>query len=64
MTVGPVQTFQIEHTSEADAYLDDLLKNPKYRSMSEVLIRAQRLIPDNEIRAYFVNKAKKLLKND
>jgi hypothetical protein len=64
MAVGSVQTFQIEHTTEADDYLSDLLKNPKYRSMSEVLIRAQRLIPDNEIRAYFVNKAKKLLKAD
>ena len=61
MTVGPIQTFQIEHTSEADSYLSDLLTNPKYRTMSEVLIRAHKLIPDDGIRSYFINKAKKAL---
>ena len=62
MTVGPIQSFKIEDKSEADSYLTDLLKNPRYRSMNEVLIRAQQLITDDQIKSYFVNKAEELLK--
>jgi hypothetical protein len=53
-----VKTFKIENESEADSYLRDLLAKPEYRSMNEVYVRAQKLIPDARLRNYFINKAK------
>jgi hypothetical protein len=60
--VGPVGPFVIESESEADDYLRDLLEKPEYRSMGEVQMRAQKYIKDNNIRKYFVKKAKETLK--
>ena len=56
-----IETFKIEDESEADAYLRDLLANPEYRSMDEVYVRAQKLIPDARLRNYFINRAKVIL---
>ncbi len=61
MTVGPIQPFSIEHESEADSYLKDLLANPEYRSMGEVERRAKKLIKDSRLRDYFIDKAKAAL---
>lgn len=62
MTVGPVGPFTIECESEADYYLNELLKKPEYRSMSEVTMRAKKYIKDEHLRIYFINKAKEILK--
>ena len=56
-----IETFKIEDESEADAYLRDLLAKPEYRSMDEVYVRAQKLIPDSRLRNYFINRAKVIL---
>ena len=56
-----IETFKIEDESEADAYLRDLLAKPEYRSMDEVYVRAQKLIPDARLRNYLINRAKVIL---
>lgn len=56
-----IEAFKIENESEADSYLKDLLAKPKYRSMNEVCVRAQKLIPDRRLRDYFINQAKAIL---
>jgi hypothetical protein len=61
MTVGPIETFVIEHESEADAYLDDLLKKPENRSMDVVERHADLRIKDASIRKYFIAKGKALI---
>ena len=57
-----VESFIIERESEADAYLDDLLKKPEYRSLDETKIRAQKYIKDDKLKKYFINKAEEMLK--
>jgi hypothetical protein len=57
-----IEAFKIENESEADSYLKDLLAKPKYRSMNEVYVRAQKLIPDRRLRDYFINKARAILR--
>jgi hypothetical protein len=61
MTVGPIETFSIQHESEADSYLEDLLAKPEYRSMDEVEKRAKNLIKDIRLRSYFLDRAKVVL---
>jgi hypothetical protein len=56
------EPFMIENESQADSYLESLFEKPEYRHMSEVKIRAQRYIKDDGLRAYFLNKARKMLK--
>ena len=62
MAIGPVEPFKIENESEADTYLKDLLARPEYRSMTEVQSRAQKDIPDPQLKKYFIDKAKEILK--
>jgi hypothetical protein len=52
-----VELFKIENKHEADDYLRDLLARREYRSTDEVLKRAQKYIKDEQLRAYFINKA-------
>ena len=59
--MSKIETFMIESESEADAYLKDLLTKSEYRSMDEVAIRAQKLIKDENLKNYFINKAKESL---
>ena len=59
MTVEP---FKIENETEADEYLKDLLATPQYRSMNEVQIRAQTYITDAQLKKYFIDKARDILK--
>ena len=59
MTIEP---YKIESESEADYYLQELLKHHKYRSMNEVIMRAQQYIKDDRLKNYFINKAKEMLK--
>ncbi|MHC2255663.1 hypothetical protein ACVILK_005355 [Bradyrhizobium embrapense] len=42
MSVG---SFKIENKAYADEYLDALFEEPKYRSMAEVRMRADKFIP-------------------
>lgn len=56
-----IASYRIESESEADAYLSDLLAKEEYRSMLEVEHRANQFIPDDELRAYFINKAREIL---
>jgi hypothetical protein len=49
MAIGPSEQFKIEHESEADAYLDDLLAKPENRSLSEVRKHAAMLITDKRL---------------
>ena len=57
-----VEPYTMDSESEADEYLDGLFKEPKNRSMDEVHMRAQKLIKDPNIKKYFVNKAKEMLR--
>jgi len=61
MTVGPIETFVIDHESIADEYLRDLLKKPENRSMDVVERHADLRIKDARIRAYFITNAKEML---
>lgn len=56
-----IESFKIENEEEADAYLEDLLKNPDYRSLDEIKLRAQKLIPNRELANYFIAKGVKIL---
>lgn len=56
-----IEPFTIDSEAEADDYLHDLLAKDEYRSMDEVASRAQRYIRDNNIRNYFITKAKEIL---
>jgi hypothetical protein len=62
MPVGPVQSYVVEHETEADAYLRELFKTKENRSMDVVLAHVQRVTKDDRYRTYFVNKAGELLK--
>jgi hypothetical protein len=61
MTVGPIETFVIDHESIADEYLRDLLKKPENCSMDVVERHADLRIKDVAIRAYFITNAKEML---
>jgi len=56
-----IAPYRIESESEADAYLSDLLAKKEYRSMLEVEQRANQFIQDDELRAYFIKKARDIL---
>jgi hypothetical protein len=62
MSIGPVQSYVVEHESEADAYLRELFNTRENRSMDVVRIHAQRVTKDDRYRTYFVDKAAELLK--
>jgi hypothetical protein len=62
MPVGPVQSYVVEHETEADAYLRELFKTNENRSKDVVLVHAQRVTKDDRYRTYFVDKAAELLK--
>jgi hypothetical protein len=57
-----VKSFMIESEYEADDYLRDLLAKHEYRSMNEVNKRAQEYIKDENLKNYFINKAREILK--
>jgi len=63
MRKNMIETYVIENESEADKYLNDLLKNEKYRSIDEVRIRAEKYIRDTIIKKYFIAKAEEMLQN-
>lgn len=56
-----VEPFIIESEAEADNYLNDLLEELALRSMDEVYLRAHKLIRDENLKQYFINKAKGIL---
>ncbi|WP_421217608.1 hypothetical protein [Aeromonas jandaei] len=56
-----IERFKIENVTEADAFLRDLLAKDEYRSMDEVIVRAHELVSDDNLRMYFINKAKEIL---
>ncbi|BCS47816.1 MULTISPECIES: hypothetical protein [Aeromonas] len=56
-----IERFKIENVTEADAFLRDLLAKDEYRSMDEVIVRARELVSDDNLRMYFINKAKEIL---
>jgi hypothetical protein len=60
--ISEIQSFRIDTESDADEYLDELLRDSKYRSMDEIEGRAQTLIKDEKIRDYFVERGKEKLK--
>ena len=62
MAIGPIQTFFIERETEADSYLSALLAEPENRSMDVVRAHAQRLIKDDDLKTYFLIRAKQTLK--
>ena len=62
MPVGPIEPFAIESELEADDYLRDLLANPDYRSMDEVRRRAEKLVKNEPLKNYFINRGQELLK--
>ncbi|WP_323884992.1 hypothetical protein [Aeromonas caviae] len=56
-----IQRFKIENETEADFFLKDLLARDEYRSMNEIRVRAHKLISDETLRMYFINKGKQIL---
>ena len=56
-----IERFKIENVAEADAFLRDLLAKDEYRSMDEMIVRARKLVPDENLRMYFINKGKQIL---
>jgi hypothetical protein len=61
MTVGPIGEFKIDNEAEADYYLIEFLSKPEYRSMDEVVIRAQE-IKYPRLKVSFINKGKEMLR--
>lgn len=59
--VKVIERFKIENVTEADLFLRDLLAKDQYRSMDVVIARARELILDDDLRMYFINKAKEIL---
>lgn len=62
MSVGPIQPFVIDDEHIADAYLRDLLEKPEYRSMDEVRMRADKYIPNTDLKDRFIAEGEKRLK--
>ena len=58
-----VESWKIESEAEADAYLKDMLSKPEYRRDDELLLRAQKHVPDAAIRVYFIDKGREMLKD-
>jgi hypothetical protein len=56
-----VESFKIESEAEADAYLEYLFNDPKHRTMDEATVRAERYIPDERIKNYFLSQAENRL---
>ncbi len=48
--------------SDADEFLNDLLKKPNDRSWSDVVEAAERYIRDDKVRGYYFSKAEEMLK--
>jgi len=60
--VGP---YRVENESDADYRLDELLKDPKYRSINAVMRNADILIKNNDaLRTYFIERGQKMLKEN
>lgn len=59
-----IEPFKIENQPEADAYLKDLLRRPEFRSTAELEARAAKLIGNEALKAYFLNKGKRMLESD
>jgi hypothetical protein len=60
--VPNIEEWKIESEAEADDYLKDVLSKPEYRRVDELLLRAQAHVPNKEIRVYFINKGREMLK--
>ena len=58
MTIEP---FVIDTEADAKAYLTDLLRDPKNRSMAVVEAHSARLIKDPAIKTYFMITAAEML---
>ncbi|MGL6335688.1 hypothetical protein [Aeromonas jandaei] len=56
-----IERFKVENVTEADAFLRDLRAKDQYRSMDEVIARARELVPDENLRIYFINKGKQMI---
>ncbi len=56
-----IGSFGIDNESEADDFLSSLLAEPQYRSMGEVNRRSHKLIKNDHLKDYFVEKAKEIL---
>lgn len=61
--MSQIEIFKIESESEADAYLKELLEKEEYRSMDEVKMRSQKFIEDENLKNYFIDKARGILKS-
>lgn len=56
-----IQRFKIENEADADCFLKDLLAKDENRFVSEIIVRAHNLIPDETLRMYFISKGKQML---
>lgn len=56
-----ISPYKIESEAEADSYLKELLEKREYQSISEVEHRSIKLIDDEKLRKYFIEKAKSIL---
>lgn len=58
-----VEPYHIEDKEEALDYLRSLLAKPKYRSECELIWRAVNLVWDEDLRKYFIDEGRKMLKS-
>lgn len=56
-----IQRFKIENETDAYFFLKDLLAKDENRSVNEIIVRANNLIPDETLRMYFISKGKQML---
>ena len=56
-----IQRFKIENETDADFFLKYLLAKDENRSVNEIIVRANNLIPDETLRMYFISKGKQML---
>jgi hypothetical protein len=62
MSISPIQSFVIDHESIANSYMRDLLAKPECRSMDEIRMRADKYIPDADLKNCFINEGEKRLR--
>jgi hypothetical protein len=62
MPIGPLGSLKIDCEDDAAYYLTGLPKEPKYRSMHEVLHRS--VYVKAEHREYFIKRGREMLRDD
>lgn len=63
MSQSGVMPYTIDDEDEADSYLNAVLQKPEYRSMEEVIIRAQKYARNEHIKQYMIARGQVMLES-